>query len=48
METGKEFKEQEIDEKASEVSRKAMHGEWFRNVGENTSQRTFDWLKKVT
>ena len=46
METGKEFKEQEVSEKASEVFNKPMHGEWFRNVGEDTSERTFDWLKK--
>ena len=46
LETGKEFKEQEVSEKASEVFNKPMHGEWFRNVGEDTSERTFDWLKK--
>ena len=49
LQSGAEFKQDEQDDRVSDLLNKSMHGEWFRNLlenGDKVSQKTFDWLKK--
>ena len=48
LESGADFKQEEQDDRISDLLNKSMHGEWLRNLFENgdkVSQKTFYWLK---
>ena len=46
LETADELRENENDTRVADLMQKSMHGEWFRNLGEDTSQKTFDFMRK--
>ena len=46
METSEEYKESVHNDLVSDLASKSMHGEWFRNLGNNTSLKSSDWITK--